>query len=97
MRSFASRHPIWATFGGLLLLGLVLEYWWLIAGLAAVASIIYGCIGVWENKQLRDANERHTQAELVARANFENQLHLRGNDVGTYGRYPPIDPMRRDP
>ncbi|MDZ7917578.1 MAG: hypothetical protein U5O16_38125 [Rhodococcus sp. (in: high G+C Gram-positive bacteria)] len=89
MRSFASRHPIWTTLGGLLLLGFVLEYWWMIAGLAAVAAIIYGCIGEWENLQLRRAADRQRQAELAARATYEHEMYIRGDDTGIYGQYSP--------
>ena len=91
-RSFAARHPVLAGLGVLFVLGLIIEYWWVIAAGAALAAIAYGGIGVWENHRARQDVEHQRRQELAARATYEHNLYLQGHPGGVYGQYHPPAP-----
>lgn len=88
-RSFASRHPIVTAVGVLFVLGLVVEYWWLIVLAAVIAAAIYGGNIAWRTRQRQAAAQAQARAELAARADREHQQYLAGEDRGLYGDYQP--------
>lgn len=84
-RAFASRHPIWTTFGALLAIGLIAKIW----PLLVLAGIGWGGLKLWQ-RHLGAVEQRRAQEALVAaRADYEHQEYLAGNRVGLYGQYPP--------
>lgn len=87
--SFASRHPVWTTLGVLFVLGLIIEYWWLIVAVAAGAAAAYGVLAGWRAYERREAADAQARAALAERADYEHQQFLEGDPTGLYGQYPP--------
>ncbi len=87
--SFASRHPVWTTLGALFVLGLVIEYWWVIVLAAACVAAIYGITTMHKRSELRAAAQAQAAAAIAARADFEHRRYLAGDPTGVYGQYPP--------
>ncbi|MGW6376207.1 hypothetical protein ACWFRB_09110 [Rhodococcus sp. NPDC055112] len=83
--SFAARHPIWTTFGGLAAIGLVAKIWPLLV-LAGVAWVGWK---LWKRHLGAVERQRAVDVLVAARADYEHQEYLAGNRVGIYGQYPP--------
>ncbi|WJJ10360.1 hypothetical protein P9990_17465 [Prescottella equi] len=87
--SFASRHPIWTTLAALFVLGLVIEYWWLIVGAIVLAALGYVAFRAWQRHCEQVAVRARAEAALAARADEQHQQYLSGEEHGLYGNYRP--------
>ncbi|MGW6694859.1 hypothetical protein ACWF62_13915 [Rhodococcus sp. NPDC054953] len=68
------KHPVLATIGALVALGLIVKFWYLVVvGLAIFAGVKW-----WQRHQA-------DQAAIVARADAQHQAYLAGDDFGLYG------------
>lgn len=87
--SFASRHPIWTTLAALFVLGLVIEYWWLIVIAIVIAALGYVTFRAWQRHREQVAVQERARAEVAARADEQHQQYLSGEDDGLYGEFKP--------
>ncbi|NKU21763.1 hypothetical protein GS907_24695 [Rhodococcus hoagii] len=78
-----------ATIAALFVLGLVIEFWWLIVGACVIAAAAYVAHRGWRARQRRVALEEQARAELAARADLEHQQYLAGEPRGLYGGFEP--------
>jgi len=84
---------IGAVFGIMVLLGIVVEHPWLLVPILLLAA---GGGAFFFIRKDRQKQEQHRQA-LASHAEYENQLWHQGDPRGTYGLYPPAEPMRKRP
>ena len=79
--------------GALIAVGLALTYWKLLAALVALGLIVWG--GYRAGTALRAKRQDWLNGQtarrsaLAARAEFQNQQYLAGEDRGMYGTYRP--------
>ncbi|NKZ63133.1 hypothetical protein GTG23_02665 [Rhodococcus hoagii] len=79
--------------GALIAIGLALTYWKLLAALVALGLIVWG--GYRAGTALRAKRQDWINGQtarrsaLAARAEFQNQQYLAGEDRGMYGTYRP--------
>lgn len=85
--SSGSVHPFWAIFGALFVLGLIIKFWWVIVAVLVIAGLVYGGVKWWQRHQAAEAAAAQERANIAARAEYEHQQYLAGNDVGIYGQY----------
>lgn len=79
------RHPVLTGMAALLAVWLLAEGWYLTVGVAAAVVL---ATTVRRTRRLR----RIRHLTLLARAEFEHRLLLAGDQRGTFGRYPPVQP-----
>lgn len=84
-----SVHPFWVIFGALFVLGLIIKFWWVIVAVLVVAGVAYGGAKWWQRHQTQEAAAAQERANLAARAEYEHQHYLAGDDIGLYGQYQP--------
>ncbi|NLE78760.1 MAG: hypothetical protein GX610_04115 [Rhodococcus sp.] len=77
-------HPILTGIGILIVIGLLIEFWWVVLMVLAVWLGVKG-FQQWQKRQQLAAQER---AQVAARAEAQNQAFLAGDPYGIYG-YPP--------
>lgn len=87
--SFASRHPIWTTLAALFVLGLVIEYWWLIVMAIVIAALGHVTFLAWQRHREQVAVQERARAEVAGRADEQHQQYLSGEDDGLYGEFKP--------
>ena len=76
---------VWQFIGTLLLVGLLIKYWWLVAlVLVAVAVWRFGP-GWWRQYQASSAAEERRLTAIAARADQQHAWVLAGDPRGTYG------------
>jgi hypothetical protein len=75
--------------GTLLLVGLMLKYWWLIALVIAAVVAWRAAPGMWRRHRAAVAAERRRIEQLGARADQQHRRVLAGDDRGVFGQYPP--------
>lgn len=76
-------------FLGMLLIGLIVKFWWIILIVASVGALIFM---VWLERQEKRQAELEAQRReemLAARAERQNAAYLRGESWGMYGSFPP--------
>lgn len=88
--------------GVFLVLAFALKFWvWIVAVVTAVAVLagavwVWASVGVplWERRQHRVLDRRNGETArrsgLAARAEFQHQQYLAGEDRGVYGEFPPV-------
>lgn len=77
-------------FLGMLLIGLIVKFWWIILIVASAGALIFM---VWLERQERRQAELEAQRReemLAARAERQNSAYLRGESWGMYGSFPPL-------
>ncbi|SNS57424.1 hypothetical protein [Rhodococcoides kyotonense] len=74
-----------SMFVALFLLGLFIEYWWVLALVAAG----YCGLRAWQWWQIAEEERRRQDEMTAARADYEHQQFMAGNSIGWYGQYPP--------
>ncbi|MDH6279554.1 hypothetical protein [Prescottella agglutinans] len=87
--SSGSVHPFWVIFGVLFVLGLIIKFWWVIVTILVIAGLAYGGVKWWRRHQAREAAAAQERANIAARAEYEHQHYLAGDDIGIYGQYQP--------
>lgn len=85
MRSYFDRHPVVAVLCGLFVLGLVIEYWWVVL----LAGFVFCAVKVCQHYLAHVEEQQRREAAVAARADWEHQQFLAGNSIGWYGQYPP--------
>lgn len=79
--------------GALIAVGLALAYWKLLAALVVVGLLVWGGyrVGAALRAKRQDWINGQTarRSALAARAEFQNQQYLSGEDRGTFGAYRP--------
>jgi hypothetical protein len=76
---------VWQFIGTLLLVGLMLKYWWVIAFIVCVVLVWKWAPGWWAAHQASVAAEERRVAEVAARADQQHAWVLAGDPRGTYG------------
>jgi bacteriorhodopsin len=88
MKSFA-----WLM-GIALVLGFIVKFiWWILGAAALIVLFILVLDVVDDTRARREALARH-YAKIAERADVQHRWILKGDERGTYGRYPPAD-LRR--
>lgn len=77
------------VFGGLIVLGLVITYWYVIVAVAVLVGLAFLASHLWEERAKRRAVEWGERAALSARADRQHQQCLDGDQRGVYGLYLP--------
>lgn len=54
-----------------------------------IAALVYGGVKWWQRHQAQEAAAAQERANLAARAEYEDQHYLAGDDIGLYGQYQP--------
>jgi hypothetical protein len=86
---------LWQFIGTLLLMGLMLKYWWLIALVIGAVVAWRVAPGVWHRHRVAVAAEQQRLAELSARADEQHRWVMQGDlERGVYGM--PTEEGRRD-
>ncbi|ORJ99891.1 hypothetical protein [Prescottella equi] len=82
-----------ALVGVLIAVGLALAYWKLLAALVIVGLLVWGGYRagtvLLAKRQDRINGQTARRSALAARAEFQNQQYLAGEDRGMYGTYRP--------
>ncbi|RDI32475.1 hypothetical protein DEU38_103208 [Rhodococcus sp. AG1013] len=88
-RASGSQHPFWVAFGALFVLGLIIKFWWVIVLALILAGAVYSGVKGRQRHQAREAAAATERANIAARAEYEHQQYLAGDDIGIYGQYQP--------
>lgn len=84
-RRFWRRHPAFTGMAALLAAWLLVEGWYVTVGVTAAIVVV---LTVRRTRLLRRVRHR----ALRAHADFEHHMLLAGDQRGTFGRYPPVQP-----
>ena len=75
--------------GVLLVVGLIIQYWYVIVGVALLVGMVFLASHLWEERAKRGQLAAAQDAALCARADYEHQQFLRGDPRGLYGQFQP--------
>ncbi len=76
-------------FFGLIVLGLVITYWYVIVGAAVLVGMGFLTSALWRGHEERKASRTSEHAAISARADYEHQQFLNGDLRGLYGQFQP--------
>lgn len=76
-------------FGGLIVLGLVIQYWYVVVAVAVLVGLGFLAAHLWEQRAERRQLAVARDAAVSARADRQHQQCLDGDQRGVYGQYLP--------